>query len=997
MKRSVWLRGRTAVLLALLVALASGALHAQVHVSPFAGWRTLQTPAISVHHLPADRALAEKTLAIAEQSLPQLEALLRWRVSTHIHINLVDRQDDANGWATAQPYNHMTLFTTPPTHFGELGDYNRWMRLLIAHELTHIVHLDKARGAPHGLRRVFGRFGFLFPNAYQPDFFTEGLATWVETDRAAGFGRGQSALFAAMMRTEVASGALTLGEAQQFRSEWPLNQAYLYGVYFYQYLEAVYGKEKIPEYIDSYSTHIVPFVMSSTARDVTGRGIESLWRDYLVWLENRFRPEIDALSQAGLTPASRVTARGYVTGRPVAFAPSSLAWVDVGLDQPSYLVMRGGDGVEYRLTRVNPDARLIGVAGEWLYFLQDAPCGERQMFSDLYRVSIAAGRQSSMRAHALGNGLALGRAEKLTACARYTHGSIDARGERFAFAQSLTGRQQLVLRGLPGGDEQVLWQGGYDEHIAQPVWLDEKTLLASVKRADEKWQLYRISTESGAMTPLPFALPRGNRQTPFFDAASQRLFFTADHAGVPEIYRSNVDGGGVVRVTRSPGAAADPWVAGGRLFYSGYTPEGWDIFVTDAAQVLADDTPVFSRTAETNTGMRLQWPADDARAAVAPQTQEHNYRSLPALLPRSWFPAAYSSGDAQEFGAMFNGNDPLYFHNYSGGIAREFGIDKTAGMIEYIGWNHLLLGWQRDYEITGNGLAPGEDGFAVNQWVRSEDRRAALFHTLPFQFSKLTLFAGHNEARDRYVDWRVGTPRPLRDASMATQGVGMIYESSARFLQGFGESHGRRVKVSLERDEIRMRDVMASGTVVSAEASGDVFAVDWREYLPITARHVLALRAFAGRGDAGSGRFRLGDETSMLQFALPYVHERDISLRGYPQGLRELTDVNVNLLSSEWRIPVKAINRGIDGIPLGAHTASAVVFYDAGKVWGTAPNPQREADARIFDSAGIELQLLVDIGFSMLPMQLRLGFSHALVKDPRIEPDAIYFTMGSAF
>jgi hypothetical protein len=970
---------------------------AQVHVSPLDNWRTLATPRISVHHRAQDRELAEKSLAIAEQSLPQLETLLRWQVSTHLHINLVDRQDDANGWATPLPYNHVTLYTTPPTAFGELSDYNRWMRLLIAHELTHIVHLDKARGAPKGLRRVFGRFPLLFPNAWQPDFFTEGLATWVETDRAAGFGRGQSALFAAMMRMEVASGPLRLGEAQQYRSEWPMNHAYLYGVYFYQYLESVHGRQKIPEYIDNYSTHIVPFVMSSTSIDVTGKGIASLWRDYLAWLEKRFRPEIIALQQQGLTPATRLSERGYITGRPLAFAPGQLAWVDVGLDAPSYLVLRRADGVQLRLTRVQADARPIAVHGDWLYFLQAAACGDRPDFSDLFRVRVDADRLASMAAHALGNGMALGLAERVTQCARYTHGSLDAEGKRFVFVQSLTGRQQLVLRELHSAATRVIWQGGFDDQVAQPVWLDAQTLVASVKRADAKWQLLRIAVADGAMMPLPLALPRGNAQTPFLDHATQRLYFTADHSGVPEIYRSQADGSGVVRVTRSLAASVDPWVAEGRLYFSGYTPQGWDIFVTDAAQTLAADAPLLTRPEEAATGMTLQWPAEDLRATGAPQTSEHRYRALPALLPRSWFPAAYSAGDAQEFGAMFNGNDPLYFHQYNGGVAREFGIDKTSGVFEYIGWNHLLLAYRRDYTIDGNGLAPEDAAFAVEGWTQREDRQAALFHTLPLQFSEITLFAGHNEARDRYADLRTGAPRPLHDVGVATQGAGFIYTASAQFRHGVSESHGRRVKFSLEHDEMTVRDVMASGTVTRGDNGGDVRALDWREYLALGKRHVLALRAMAGRGDAGVSRFRLGSETSMTQFALPYVNDREIALRGYPDGLRELSDVNAELLSAEWRIPLPAINRGIDGLPLGAHTAYATVFYDAGKAWGTAPNPVHEENARRFDSLGAELLLVLDIGFSMLPMQVRLGYAQPLVDDPRVASGTVYFTLGSAF
>lgn len=980
----------------LLLCLLPGVLAAQVSVSPADGWRSLHTERFSVQYKPEDRALAEKALAVAEQSLPQIEEFLRWKTGTHIYINVIDQQDAANGWATPLPFNHVTLYTTPPTQYGELGDYNRWMRLLIAHELTHIVHLDKGRGGPLVLRRILGRFPLLFPNAYQPKLFTEGLATWVETDRENGFGRGQSALFAAMMRAEVMRGALGLGEVQQYRSEWPMNHAYLYGVYFYQYLESVYGKQKIPEYIDNYSTNVIPFLLSGAARDTTGKNIDSLWNGYLVWLEKRFRPEIEALTAAGLTPAQRITRRGYITGRPVAFGPGQLAWVDVGLTQPSYIVMRGADGIEYRLTRAQPDARLVGVANNWLYFLQDSPCGDEQAYTDLFRVAVDATRASSAAAHALGNGLALGRAERLTQCRRYTHAGLSSDGSRLALVQSLTGKQRLVVRAVDGisedGAGEVIRETGYDEQLAQPVWQSDNTLILASKPADEKWQLQRVNLHTKTFHALDIALPRGNQQTPFVDAASGALYFTADHTGVPEIYRH--DAAGVARVTRSLTASVDPWVHQGHVYYTGYTPQGWDIFSADARTALPGDGPLLDHAAERATGMRLNWRAQDTLTGVV---RDRGYSSFPSVLPRHWFPGGFSSGDAQEFGVMTNGNDALYFHNYIAGLGREFGLGKTTGMIDYLGWNHLLLGYRRDYDITGNGLAPGDENFLIERSVRREDLRGALFGTYRMAFSELTAYGGYNEARNRYRNEIPGAVTPQSDVAIATRGIGLVYASSARFLRGTSESHGRRVKLSLEQDRIEVRDVLADSSVSAGGASGDVQSLDWREFLGVGGRHVLALRAFAGRGDAGSDAFRLGDNFSMMQFALPFVHERDIALRGYANDLPVLIDVNADLFSAEWRIPLPAINRGIAGWPLGAHTGYAALFYDAGKVWGTFPNAVSAADADVFDSAGLEAVMIIDLGYSMLPLQFRLGYAQTLVDDPRVDKSTVYLTLGAAF
>lgn len=989
---------RLSVLLGLLLVLAVGRASAEAHPSPWSGWRTLASERISVQYAPPDRALAEQALAIAVQSLPQIESFLRWKTSTHIYINLVDVQDAPNGWATMLPFNQVTLYTTPATRAGELADYSRWLRLILAHELTHVVHLDKGGGAPDRLRRVFGRFPLLFPNAWQPNLFTEGLATWVETDRDAGFGRGQSAQYRMMMRAEVENGLLPLGEVQQYRSEWPMNHAYLYGVYFYIYLESVYGKGRIPDYIDDYSTHLLPWMLSASSRQVSGRNINALWQDYLAWLQQQFRPEIEALQQAGPTPAERVTHRGYVTGRPVALAAGRLAWVDVGLTGPSYIVARDVDGIEYRLTRAEPDARLVGVAGGQLYFLQDAACGERRVTRDLFRVDAAASRGSSMRAHALGNGLALGRDTRVTRCGRYLHAAISPEGARLAAVQARTGTQRLVLRGL-GEDarEAELWAGGSDEQVADLAWLDERTLVASVKRADMKWALFRMDIGERTWQPIALDLPRGNRQTPFVDPATQQVWFTSDHTGVPDLYRTDAEGREVVRVTRSLTGSMDPWVDGDRVHYVRYTPQGWDIFSAPSGTVLPADAPVLPPLQPRGAGMHLAWPREDRVDARAGNVVDRRYHALPSMLPRSWFLGGFSTGDAQELGAMTNGADALGFYQYVAGVAQEFGIDRASGMIEGIAWNHWLLGYQRRYEIVGNGLVPGDPGFAVDAYVLQEDTRLAGFMTLPFAFSELTPWAGLQASSDRIHDLRPGSARPLRDIDVDTVGAGLVYASSRQYLHGVSESHGRRVKLALERDTLSVRDVSGTGVASSARSAGDVFALDWREYLSLGGRHVLALRGFSGRADPGADAFRLGEDFSMLQTSAGFVHERDVALRGYPDTLPELFDVNADLFSAEWRIPLPAINRGIDGLPLGAHTAYATLFYDAGSAWGTAPNPVRRADATVFDSVGAEAVVVIDIGYSMLPMQLRLGYARALVDDPRVDRTNIYLVLGAAF
>jgi hypothetical protein len=978
-----------AVLLAFVLTLLAGPATANVHVSPLEGWRSLHTGRISVQYRPEQRALAEQVLAEATQLLPQIEALFDWRVSTHLYINVIDRQDDPNGWATPLPFNHVTVYTTPPTRVGELAGHDRWLRLLLAHELTHTVHLDKANGAPLGVRRVLGRFPLLFPNAFQPDVLTEGLATWVETDHARGFGRGQGALFDLMMRTEVDSGLLTLGEAQQYRSEWPLNHAYLYGVYFWQFVEERHGAQAVRDWVDDYSGNLVPFLLSTSSRRVAGQDFDVLWNDYLAWLTQRFGRQIAAVHAAGgPTPFTPVTAQGYAGAPPVVLPDGRLVLVEVGLTGPSWLVLREHDGSSRRLTRVQADARPVAVHGDAVYFLQDTPCDERRLYSELFVTSLA-NRSSS--ATLLGNALALDHARQLSDCGRIVHAALSRDGATFALVQNDGGVQRLLLQDAAFAQPaRSVWQGDADHYLADPAWIDADTLVVSAKAPDRQWSLALIDTRDGSLSSIALDLPPGNRQSPIHDPARDALFFSADHSGTVEIYRQQ-RGGQPERVTRSLSGSAQPRVQGDALYFLAYTPQGWDIARADANGTVPDDMLPELPVAR---GVQLKASGD---APAVTDARDARYFALPSALPRSWFLAAYGSGDTQELGITVNGNDALYFHRYVAGIAWDLNLEKANGALEYIAWNHLQFGFRRSHDITGNGEDPADPDFAVTLYSRSDDATATLFATLPFAFSRVTPFAGYSASEDRWFSNLPGVRPTIPLARIRTRGAGLVYESGTQFLHGISESHGRRVKLAVEQDALDYRLDASLGLGPTASFEGDVQSLDWREYLPLGGRHVLALRGFAGRGDNGADPFRLGDHFSLVQFTAPYVHERDVSLRGYQAGAAALTGNNAELLGAEWRIPLPAINRGIAGWPLGAHTASLALFAEGGRAWGTWPGYPDAASAPWYRGAGIEASLVVDLGYSLLPMLVRVGAARAMDELPGYDGDTVYATLGTSW
>ncbi|HHO58879.1 MAG TPA: hypothetical protein ENJ64_01455, partial [Thiotrichales bacterium] len=228
-------------------------------VDPALDWKTIESEHLFVHYAEGNKPIAERALAIAEQAHQRLTRELDWTPLEKTHVVLSDETDAPNGFAMPFFFNRTVLFLAPPTSLNTLEDFDDWFSTLIVHEYTHIIHLDKSAGSPEYLRTVFGRFLFLFPNLFQPAWVTEGLATHKETDPQRGIGRGQSTLFASMMREEVINGVQPVDHVNLPVSTWPDGATrYLYGVYFMAFLADQYGEEKIRQWIGEYSDNLLP-------------------------------------------------------------------------------------------------------------------------------------------------------------------------------------------------------------------------------------------------------------------------------------------------------------------------------------------------------------------------------------------------------------------------------------------------------------------------------------------------------------------------------------------------------------------------------------------------------------------------------------------------------------------------------------------------------------------------------------------------------------------
>ena len=148
----------------LLIFPSSHLLEAQAPNEP---WRTIETVHFRVHFPKQLEPLARRAGGEAERAWTRLAAELV-APRTPVDLVLTDNQDESNGQATVFPSNRIVIWVHPPIDEVSLRFSDDWLEQVVTHELTHIFHLDRARGMWRLGQWVFGRHPALFPNAHAP-------------------------------------------------------------------------------------------------------------------------------------------------------------------------------------------------------------------------------------------------------------------------------------------------------------------------------------------------------------------------------------------------------------------------------------------------------------------------------------------------------------------------------------------------------------------------------------------------------------------------------------------------------------------------------------------------------------------------------------------------------------------------------------------------------------------------------------------------------------
>jgi len=919
-------------------------------------WVTAESEHFRIHYHDGEKALADKSLQISETVYQRLTPILDWYPQERTEIVLSDETDFSNGFATPLPSNRMTLFVSRPHQVSSLEDHADWLETLILHEFVHILHLDKAWGEPKNIRRIFGRFPLLFPNAFMPPWMHEGLATYFETDKQLGIGRGQSSYFEMMMRLEVASGVKPLRQINQLIVTWPLlTSRYLYGVYFYQFIADTYGAETIPELVQSYSDHLIPFRINDWHEAVLGKDLSTLWDEYQVYLEQKFKPQLQQLAQEGVVQGEALTQTGDFKRAVVAAADGRIFFVRDHLQTGTDLVELDVNGKAKVIEELHHGANMDWHESAGFLVAQPEYCNNANIFYDLYRFDISKGEQT-----------------RLTHCQRYIFAAWSADGSKMAAVKNNRGQHALHVLNAKGQLQQILWQGKNGETLSGIDWsADGKFLLSSVWREGSGWNVEEFDVAKKVWRKRTSnALIKTNAR---YVKDTRDIVFSMDADGVYNIYRLTSETNKLSRLTQVLGGAFAPFITqDNQLLSIDYNASGFDVSelkqpASKAAKSLrVEDTLPKSE----NMHIKISAPID--------------YSPWQSLKPTAWFPSFLLMDRGAEIAAVVSGTDVLNRHTFTLFAGYQSVSQSPVFALDYVydRWLPLLKLHAEQRETPS---------FDANNKLVTLGQKKRLNIELVFPFlQEETRWSAHIALS--HQSYGLSWLHPAYTSTSGTYqdsllGMALVYDGR--------ESYSR--SVSNVSDGSLWSVLFESGALFNGNYSGQVTTLSGREYFDLSNEQVLALRADVGLGSGQSRPFYLGGTlnnqhlpnlVSSLQASTAF-NKRRYSLRGYGEGEVALIGSNMGLVSAEYRFPIARIERGWMAPPIGIDQVYGQVFMDAGHAWDNSFSQSKTY-------VGIGAELGVDmVLFYRLPMRLQLGQAKGL--DNTIGGNQTYIRLGSSF
>lgn len=931
-------------------------------------YRTLQTPHFEITYHEPLGPLATRLAAAAEHANSVLSRSLGYEASERTLILLTDDSDEANGVAGVIPRNEIHLFAAAPEDLSTVADYDDWITTLVTHEHTHVLHLDQIGGVSAVINAILGKT--VAPNALQPRWFIEGLATYAESAHTSG-GRMHSSQYDMMLRMDVLDErVLTLAQLSNDPVRWPHGEIrYLYGSRFVAFIAKRYGQTALNRIGLEYGKALLPYGLNRAAKRATGATFVELYDQFREDLRAQHRTFAARLQAAGLIEGRLISAHADLVRGPRYLRDGRIGYfADDGFRPPQ---LRTLDGEQ--LTETSGEARFSPHPdGESLIYAQIAPVRDIYAFQDLFRLELATGES-----------------ERLTEGLRASQPDVAPDGRSVAFVTQKAGSSRIELAELSdvSGTRRTLYESAPFDQVYTPRFSpDGRSIALSAWRRGGYRDILLLDVATGAVRELTHdrALDTG----PSFSPDGRRVYFSSDRTGVANVYTFDLTTGQISQLTNVLGGAFQPESSpdGTELIYVDYGSRGFGL----------RSLPLHGRTAAPAPPFEERRGAPP-RIAAAHQLHSRPYSPWPTLWPNNYRLELGTGGFGTELAVSVYGQDLAAFHNY--GLRVSLPLEELEPPDIQLRYTYqrtplapsILLFRQTslrdDLEVGGRERpwVARQMGATLGVAYRFADIRRS--QTLELDYS--ITHVGKARGFDAPLDPNEPGPELPELGVIPSAGFGYRYSDVLRNPYDISPSQGRSFGVHIDvTDPIFGRDMEA------ASVRWDV-----RQFvaMPWAKAHVLAAHyggGLAGGDSARIARFTLGGFPQHVQFpslydiavlgALPSIG--GVALRGYPPAYRAGTQFHQ--LQIEYRFPLLDLEWGAYTLPLYLRRAWLNVFTDVGDAYQGALEPEN-----LLWGSGVELFVSFVLAYRAV-MALRIGLARGWVHGGITQ---FYVHLGSQF
>lgn len=579
---------------------------------PSVKWKQIQTDTATIIYPEGLDSQAQRIADVIHYQAAQTPAALGSQLRK-INIVLQNQTTVANGYVGLGPYRS-EFYLNPSLNNFELGSIS-WPDQLAIHEYRHVQQFNNFHnGLSSLLYYLFGEEGYsLAINAAIPDWFYEGDAVYNETILSKQ-GRGRLPLF---MNTYPA-----LWQAGKKYSWMKLRNGslkdYVPDHYKLGYLLVNYGREKygldfwskVTRDASAFKGLVYPF--QQAIQRYAGVSYPVFRQQALDYYKNEAVKAGTIEKGAAVFPVDKKVVTNYFF--PYSVSGDSLLFLKTAYNKRPAFYIRDNKGVHpMRVRDISLDEQFSYRNGKIVYAAYETdPRWSWRDYSVLKLLDVRTGRQKT-----------------ITHKTKYFTPDISPGGNRIAAVQlAIDGKSELHILEAATGKVTDRIHSRDIAVFTDPKFISEDSLVCAVRLQDGKMALAIVNIPAGSivrLTPPSFSVAG-------FPAVEKSvIYFTASYGGNDDVFAIKPGDSAIYRLTNGPLGNYFVNVGNGKITWSSFTAEGYQLRQTDEKELTW--TPLPNTTIENAT---IKYPVSHAGEIMT---------IVPGSLPRRDFATRkYSKG-----------------------------------------------------------------------------------------------------------------------------------------------------------------------------------------------------------------------------------------------------------------------------------------------------------------------------------------------------------------